>query len=114
MLYAVVVEKTIIVRMIDLVKYVGLSLVAIDIKELSYRNFFCHMVDSQNSMGDTGLAVISIDRNEGRLLILKEENILLSRNFSINYGAGIFDYIPEDEIILELQRSLDYHERQMR
>ena len=114
MLYAVVAEKTVIVRLIDLVKNAGLLLTAIDIEELSYRNFFCNRMDGQDGIEDRGLAVISIYKNEGHLLILKDGNIFLSRQFSINYGAGVFDDIPEDEVILELQRSLDYYERQMR
>ena len=40
--------------------------------------------------------------------------MLFSRSFSINYKAGLFDELPESEIALELQRSLDYYERQLK
>ncbi len=128
--YTVVAEKNTLSRVIDFVKECNFSLVSIDIEELSYRNYFeiiaqhkrsrtendnnTEHQDSDNVIADHGIAVISIGENEGKLLIIKGGNLFLSRRFSINYGAGVFDTLPEDEIILELQRSLDYYERQMR
>ncbi len=108
MLYTVVVEKKIIARMVDFVNATGLSLVTIDIEELSCRNLWDHY-----PMNERGIAVLTIKENEGKILIIKQGNLYLSRRFSIHYGGGVFDSLPEDELILELQRSLDYYERQM-
>lgn len=118
MVYTVVAEKQKIQQIVSFVKDIGLSLVTIDIEELAYRNFFeraaAHVQDQESILNERGVAVIHIAENEGRLLIIKNGNLFLSRRFSIGYGAGVFDELPEDEIILELQRSLDYYERQMR
>jgi len=128
--YTVVAEKNTISRVVDFAKDHHLSLVSIDIEELSYRNYFEAIAQysrsinenskntenqgADNAITDRGIAVISITENEGKLLIVKGGNLFLSRRFSINYGGGVFDALPADEIILELQRSLDYYERQMR
>ena len=40
-------------------------------------------------------------------------NLYLSRQFKINYGGGLLDDLPADALALEIQRSLDYYERQM-
>lgn len=37
----------------------------------------------------------------------------LARSFSLNYNGGLLDALPEESLALELQRSLDYYERQM-
>jgi len=128
--YTVVAEKSKIIRLIEFIKDINLSLVAIDIEELSYRNYF-ELIGEGKSLSknidlneksinsealdrDRGVAVISIGKNEGKLLIIKNGQLFLSRRFSIEYSGYDVDVLPEDEIILELQRSLDYYERQMR
>ncbi len=108
MLYTVVAKREHILSLIGFVNDVGLVLKSIDIAELSYRN----ILDTY-SMIDRGIALIIVRQNEGKLLIVKQGNLYFSRRFSIDYGAGVFDELPEDDIILELQRSLDYYERQM-
>ncbi len=108
MLYTVVAKKEHILLLINFVSDLGLSLQSIDIAELSYRNFL-----DTHSVIDRGIALIVLRRDEGKLLIVKQGNLYFSRRFSINYGAGFLDKLPEDDIILELQRSLDYYERQM-
>ena len=38
----------------------------------------------------------------------------LSRQFALAYNAGLLDDLPAEALVLELQRSLDYFERQLR
>jgi MSHA biogenesis protein MshI len=48
------------------------------------------------------------------LQIIRDGNLYLSRQFSLAYNAGLLDDLPGDALVLELQRSLDYFERQLR
>lgn len=106
-LYAVVTEKARLQEIVDFVGALGLSLKAIDIEELAYRNYF-----DKHPMMDRGIAVITVIDNEGKLFIFKQGNLYFTRKFTINNQAKTFALI-EDDFILEVQRSLDYYERQM-
>src|SRR5690606_16355740 len=50
----------------------------------------------------------------GSLQIIRAGNLYLSRQFSLAYNGGLLDDLPGEALVLELQRSLDYFERQLR
>ena len=105
----VVAHKEIIDKKALFIQDIGLNLVAIDIPELAYRNYF-----EMSEHKDTNVALVLVKQSYGKLVVLNKGNVCFSRSFFVNYGGGLFDDIPENEIVLELQRSLDYYERQMR
>lgn len=105
----VVAQKNIIEKKSQFIQNIGLSLLAIDIPELAYRNYF-----EKTDYHDKNIALVLIKENYGKLLVLKNSQVCFSRSFSISYKGGIFDELPESEIVLELQRSLDYYERQLK
>jgi MSHA biogenesis protein MshI len=105
----VVANKSIIDTKAQFIQDIGLDLVAIDIPELAYRNYFETCEHS-----DANVALVLVKQSYGKLVVINKGNVCFSRSFFVNYGGGLFDDIPENEIVLELQRSLDYYERQMR
>ena len=109
MAYAVVAHKNVITQMIERIKATQLALLSIDIPEFALRNLAQACCDTKR-----GAAIVKLGQGGGSLQIVREGNLYLSRQFSINYNAGLLDDIPADALVLELQRSLDYFERQLR
>jgi MSHA biogenesis protein MshI len=109
MAYAVVAQRGIITQIIAQAKAAQLNLQAIDIPELCLRNV-------AQACGDTkrGIALVKLGQGGGSLQIIRDGNLYLSRQFSLAFNAGLLDDLPGDALVLELQRSLDYFERQMR
>lgn len=109
MAYAVVAQRNTILQLIAQAKTAQLDLQSIDISEMALRNLV-------QACGDTkrGVALVKLGQGGGSLQIIRDGNLYLSRQFSLAYNAGLLDDLPADALMLELQRSLDYFERQMR
>jgi MSHA biogenesis protein MshI len=105
----VVAHKQLIDKKKHYVESFGLHLGAIDIPELAYRNY---IESSEHS--EKNIALVLIKKDSGKLVVVRNSCVYFSRNFSIPYKGGLFDDLPENEIVLELQRSLDYYERQLK
>lgn len=109
MAYAVASQRKNIEAAVAASKQAGLQLKAIDIPELVLRNLAEACCDTKR-----GVALVKLQQGGGSLQIIRDGNLYLSRQFSLNYNAGLLDDLPGDALVLELQRSLDYFERQMR
>ncbi len=109
MAYAVVTQRKIIEQQVGYATAADLSLKNIDIPELVLRNLAEVCCDTQR-----GVALVRLHQGGGSLQIIRDGNLYLSRQFSLPYNAGLLDDLPADALVLELQRSLDYFERQMR
>lgn len=109
MAYAVVTQRKTIETLVVQAKAAGLALNAIDIPEMCLRNLVEACCDTKR-----GVALVKLVQGGGSLQIMRDGNLYLSRQFSLNYNAGLLDDLPGDALILDLQRSLDYFERQMR
>jgi len=105
----VVVKKNIIDKKTTYIESLGLSLDAIDIPELVYRNYL-----ERSDYRGKNIALVSLKKNYGKLVVLNMGEVYFSRSFSVNYKGGLLDDLPESDIVLELQRSLDYYERQIK
>lgn len=110
--YAVVVKKNYVRTLVDFVEQAKLKLKAIDIGELCLQNVLALGVDED--VKNRSVALVKFRQGSGSLHVYKGGNLYLSRQFKLEYGAGLLDDLPEEALILELQRSLDYYERQMR
>ncbi|MFL0799984.1 MAG: hypothetical protein K6L80_06030 [Agarilytica sp.] len=110
MVYAVVSNLERIQALIDLVNESGLTLSSIDIGEMAMRNVSCVVAES---LQERGVGIVRISEGEGVVSLYKEGNLYLSRQFKLNYSGGLLDELPVDALALEVQRSLDYYERQM-
>lgn len=109
MAYAVVSQRAQVTQLIAQAKTAQLNLQAIDIPELCLRNVAQACCDTKR-----GIALVKLGQGGGALQIIRDANLYLSRQFSLAYNAGLLDDLPGDALVLELQRSLDYFERQMR
>lgn len=109
MAYVVVVKKSLIQQTIEQVQAAKLKLETIDINELALRNLVIHC-----NPDTRGIALVKLQQGRGNLQIMREGNLYLCRQFDLNYNGGLLDDLPQEALVLELQRSLDYYERQMR
>jgi MSHA biogenesis protein MshI len=110
MAYAVAAQRSVIENICAHAKSLKLNLQSIDIPELALRNLI-HLVAEDSKRG---VALVRLTQNQGNLIIVRDNNLYLSRQFNLPYNAGLLDDLPADNLILEMQRSLDYFERQMR
>lgn len=109
MAYAVVAQRNHVTQLIAQAKSAQLQLENIDIPELVLRNLAQTCCDTKR-----GIALIKLGQGGGSLQIIRDGNVYLSRQFSIAYHGGLLDELPAEALVLEIQRSLDYFERQMR
>lgn len=110
MVYAVVSPLERIREIIDLVNESGLTLSSIDIGEMAMRNVSFIIAEE---MQERGVGVVRLREGEGVVSLYREGNLYLSRQFQLKYGGGLLDELPVEALALEVQRSLDYYERQM-
>lgn len=108
MIYVVVAEESTVKPALDLLQQAHLQLEYIDITEMALRNL------AENNQDDArGLGLLRIIDGQGLLTILRNSQLYLSRQFELPYNGGLLDDLPEEQLLLELQRSLDYYERQL-
>ncbi|MGS2717662.1 hypothetical protein ACVBE9_05775 [Eionea flava] len=105
----VVVKKAIIKEKSQWIESLGLTITSIDIPELAYRNYI-----ENSDFKEKNLALVVLKKGFGKLIVIKRDAVYFSRSFSVNYRGGLFDELPDTDIVLELQRSLDYYERQLK
>lgn len=111
MLYVVAADLAYLKQCINLVADAGLKLKSIDISELALRNV--SLLKEEGKTGSRGVAMVRIGAGSGNVSLYQAGNLYLSRSFNINYKGGLLDELPADSLMLEIQRSLDYYERQM-
>jgi MSHA biogenesis protein MshI len=110
MAYAVATQRSIIENLSSHARSLKLNLLSIDIPELALRNLVHFCAED----GKRGVALVRLSQGSGSLIIVRDNNLYLSRQFNLPYNAGLLDDLPAENLILEVQRSLDYFERQMR
>ena len=108
MSYVVVAEKNQIQDIIDIADSAKIVLSSIDIGELALRNL-ADLVTADNR----GVGLVRLRQGQGSLALIKQQQLYLSRQFDLPYNAGLLDELPEENLVLELQRSVDYYERQL-
>jgi len=110
MIYVVVSKRAFIQRCVDQMESLGLDISAIDITELALRN-----VMAMNRPGDGFHALLYLPPHYGMIQIVQGDTVYLSRRIEISGsdleeqgGFGLEEQL--EALVLELQRSLDYHE----
>lgn len=107
--YAVAATNQQIDDITTLINDAGLTLRSIDINELALRNLATIINPSERSV-----AITVIEPQRACVNVYGNDHLYLTRQFDINWKGGLMDDLPADALALELQRSLDYFERQMR
>jgi MSHA biogenesis protein MshI len=115
MLEVIASPRELIKELADKSTQAGLQLKVIDIEETALRNLAVLLPENQR-----GVAVLTLHESSGTILIQKEGTIYLSRNFDIGYrelnlashnsGDDSQGSIEQNNLALEIQRSLDYVE----
>ena len=111
-LYAIVAPNEAIKKRMELFESAKLSLAVIDIPEAAQRNIAAYF-----EQPDRALAMLTFDENGGLLTFTSGGELYLSRRIEINSGQ-LTDANADmraqyrDRVELELQRSLDYFDRQ--
>lgn len=105
--FTVVSKKSVVTALVDLVNQVGLKLSAIDIPELACRN-----VLDYHEANPSGVALVIMGQQQNKILVIKDGQLYFSRHFGGSHHSS-HNSESSSDIVLELQRSLDYYERQM-
>lgn len=130
MLYAVVARSSEIEKRVDQLRNIGVKLSVIDIPEIAMRNIAALLPENEQ-----GIAMLHLTRNSGLITVTRQSTLYLAR--SIGIGINRLRHFKEEEkkqeqekggeetefgsttpfgnavgnIMLEVQRSLDYYER---
>lgn len=114
-MYVVAARSAQVKQRIDNLIDAGLNLEVIDIPEMALRNVASLLPEDVN-----GVALVYIEKNEGLITITRQKTLYLSRRIRFGYNAlpntamhGEDEEAIEtwlDNIIIEVQRSLDYYE----
>lgn len=108
LLYVVAAREEDVRNSVKQVRDAQLDLQAIDIGELAIRNIVSHLEENQD-----GVIVLNLSERNGVLVLVKQDEIYLSRRLDVGYAdLETGDQYIFDNVVLELQRSLDYFERQ--
>ena len=101
------VEKSLIDQVKDIARSDGVKLKKISIPEIAYKHHVLCSSDSHNQ------CIVIANEQIGKVIVFNGGDICFSRRFNMLYQnnhAESFDQL----LLLELQRSLDYYERQYR
>ncbi len=113
MLYVVAAQRSRVQQLVDMAREADLALNAIDIPELAMRNLSRRYVDDSN-----GLALMALKKGGSSLNLTRRGDLYLTRkiNTQVEENAIHSDQWDalRDRLVLEVQRSLDYYESQMR
>ncbi|MCW8881189.1 MAG: hypothetical protein OQL10_10255 [Sedimenticola sp.] len=112
MMYVVVAKNSLIQQYVNQLEEMGLEVGAIDITELALRNVLALSTNSEQFQ-----ALLYLPPRYGMIEIVEGDTLYLNRRIEINGndleeqgGFGLDEQL--DSLVLELQRSLDYHESQ--
>ncbi|RRJ83110.1 type IV pilus biogenesis protein PilM [Aestuariirhabdus litorea] len=108
MCYAAAVRRDLIESLTATIKGAGLGLRYIDLADLAMRNLAL-----QQSLGEQSVATVNLRDRGGLVTVTQGGQLYMSRSLQVG-----FDHINQqgygvvDELVLDMQRSLDYYESQ--
>jgi MSHA biogenesis protein MshI len=106
MLYVVAANRADVQRSVDWVQESELTLKSIDIGEFALRNVVSLLPENES-----GTIVLSLSERKGLLVFVKQDEIYLARRLEVGYADILQgDQLIHGEIVLELQRSMDFFE----
>jgi MSHA biogenesis protein MshI len=111
-MYAVAARSSAIQKRADLFELAGVNLEIIDIPELAQRNVAMLLPEDAR-----GVALLSLASDRGLVTVTRQGELYLSRNLEMGVDTLLGSERREDyfdRIVLEVQRSLDYYESQLR
>lgn len=107
-MYVVAAKSSAIQQRVDLCDVAGINLDVIDIPELAKRNLAAVLPEDEQ-----GVVMLSLAADRGLITVTRQGELYLSRHLDIGAGQlrGSDDRSAYfDQIVLEVQRSLDYYD----
>ena len=111
MVYVVVVDFRDLKGLVDTFNSTSIEINSINIQEMAFRDLLVEVAKADPAM--SSVAMVRIAKSVGYIYIISGQDLYLSRQFKVKYSGGLIEEIPEEAIQVEIQRSLDYYERQM-
>lgn len=106
LLYAVAARADDVQAHVSDMRAAHLDLKAIDIGEMALRNVVSRMPENE-----AGVVVLCLAERYGTLVFLKQDELYLTRRLEVGFDdLALGDEKVYDQVVLELQRSLDYFE----
>jgi MSHA biogenesis protein MshI len=116
-LYVVASRTSTVREHVDQLQDAEVNLSTIDIPELVLRN-----ITSLLPENEAGVAMVYLTRERGLVVIARQSSLYFARNLEIGYeylnqgmsdgeGLGLEGNAAFDQLVLEIQRSLDYYDR---
>ncbi len=115
-MYAVAARRERVQQLVNLLNTADLEIKTIDIPELALRNIAAMLPEDEG-----GVALISLDRQQGLMTITRQEALYFARRvdcgterlLTASIGPGLTPALESllDGLIIEVQRSLDFYER---
>jgi len=124
MIYVAIIEKAVVVSIVNGLEECGVELQKIGINELSD----CHFASVLRGCDDQGVAFIQLEKNAGTINLTENgllyltrsiemgiDNVITANNENNNSEGGLSLDVsaPMDSLALDIQRSLDYYESQL-
>jgi len=103
MINAVAVEKSLVDDVKNKALKENIFLKKITVPEMIYKDS-CQYLNSES-----GVCFIIVNGNLGKVVVVEKKEVCFSRKFNLSYDKGV---AYESLLLLEVQRSLDYCERQ--
>jgi MSHA biogenesis protein MshI len=111
-MYAVAARSAAVQKRAELFELAGINLEIIDIPEMAQRNVAALLPEDAR-----GVALLSLAPDRGLVTVTRQGELYLSRNLEMGVDTLLGSERREDyfdRIVLEVQRSLDYYESQLR
>jgi MSHA biogenesis protein MshI len=110
--YVVAARNQALQERVHLFESAGIHLEIIDVPDLAQRNLATLLPENQ-----AGVALLSFHASGGLLTLTRQDNLYLSRALNVGSDAMLRAYEASsffDQIVLDVQRSLDYYESHFR
>lgn len=111
--FVVTARRAMVSKLLDELRDAGLRPLHVDIRELALRNVIERYCENPRAG-----ALLALRENDGDLTIVRDGNLYLSRSVNFSMSALAGDPVRREavleELVVEIQRSLDYFEVQLR
>ncbi len=110
--YVVAARNAALRQRIELLTHAGVNIQVVDIVEMAQRNIAALLPQDSN-----GVAVLSLQSEGGLVTLTRRGELYLSRNLSVgweHFTDAAQRASAMDQVVLEIQRSLDYYESHFR
>lgn len=107
--FTVVARQQAVEELVALIDSAGLKINAVDVPELCLRNLAAHCAQASRSV-----MLVRLQGDKSLVTAVCNGNVYLNRQFHFYYNGQTIAAVDADSLALELQRSVDYLQHQLR